>query len=130
MSRIRAKGSSIRAIALALIALAGTAAAGQAVAATSTSASAPPPAGHASAAATKNAAPAAPAELIDINSASPAQLKTLPGIGDAEAAKIIAARPYLSKAELVTKNVVGTGPYMSIKKRIVALQTSQPKAKQ
>ena len=42
----------------------------------------------------------APAKRIDINSASRAQLKTLPGIGDAEADRIIAARPYPSKAKL------------------------------
>ena len=129
MSRTRAQSAQIRVIASALIALAAVASASQAVAATGTSASAPVPTVHASSAAAKKAAPAAPAELIDINSASRAQLKTLVGVGDAEAGKIIAGRPYLSKAELVTKNVMGTGPYMSIKNRIVALQTSPPKAK-
>ena len=128
MSRTRAQFAQVRAIASALIALVVVASAGQAVAATDSSASAPAPAMHASAAAKKQA-PAAPAELIDINSASRAQLKTLPGIGDAEADKIIAGRPYLSKAELVSKNVLATGPYTSIKTRIVALQTSPPKAK-
>ena len=128
MSRTRAQFAQVRAIALALIAMVVVASAAKAVAATGSSASAPSPAMHASST-TKKAAPAAPAELIDINSASRAQLKTLTGIGDAEADKIIAGRPYLSKAELVTKNVMGTGPYMSIKNRIVALQTSPPKAK-
>ena len=128
MSTTRVQSARIRAIASALIALATTALASPAVAAAGASASAPAPAVHASAAA-KKAAPAAPAELIDINSASRAKLKTLPGIGDAEADKIIAARPYLSKAELVTKNVMGTGPYMSIKKQIVAMQKIPPKAK-
>ena len=128
MSRTGAQFAQVRAIASALIALVVVASAGQAVAGTDSSASAPTPAMHASAA-PKKQAPAAPAELIDINSASRAQLKTLTGIGDAEAGKIIAGRPYLSKAELVTKNVMGTGPYMSIKNRIVALQTSPPKAK-
>ena len=67
--------------------------------------------------------------LVDINGASRAQLKTLPGIGDAEANKIIAGRPYLSKAELVTKNVIATGPYLSLKDRIIAMQKSAPKPK-
>ena len=128
MCRTRVKRTPLGVTASALIALAATAATGQAGAAAGPSASAPPPAGHASAA-TKKPAPVAPAEQIDINSASRAQLKTLPGIGDAEADKIIAGRPYLSKAELVSKNVLATGPYTSIKKRIVALQTSPPKAK-
>lgn len=128
MSRTRVKRTPSSAIASALMVLAVTAAASPGVAVAGTSASTPVPAGHASAAA-KRAAPPAPAELIDINSASRAQLKTLVGVGDAEADKIIAGRPYLSKAELVTKNVMGTGPYMSIKSRIVAMQTSPSKAK-
>jgi DNA uptake protein ComE-like DNA-binding protein len=77
----------------------------------------------------KKAASAAPAKLIDINSASRAQLKTLTGIGNTEADKIIAGRPYLTKAELVTKQVIPTGPYLSIKYQIVALQKSPPKSK-
>lgn len=68
----------------------------------------------------------APAPLIDINSASRAQLKTLPGIGDAEADRIVAARPYLSKADLASKQVIPTGIYLSLKNRIIAKQTGQP----
>jgi len=59
---------------------------------------------------------------IDINSASLAQLKTLPWIGDAEAARIIKGRPYLSKAGLVTKKVLPAGIYQSIRHRITAIQ--------
>jgi competence protein ComEA len=73
--------------------------------------------------------PSAPVRLIDINSASRKELKTLPGIGDAEAAKIVANRPYLSKAELVTRNVIPTGPYLELKNRIIAMQNGPPKAK-
>jgi competence protein ComEA len=83
---------------------------------------APAPAGHASA--------AQAVKPIDINSASRAQLKTLPGIGDAEADKIIAGRPYLSKADLATKNVLATGIVLSIKHRIIAIQKAGPKVKQ
>ncbi len=64
----------------------------------------------------------APAARIDINSASLKQLMSLPGIGEAEAKKIIANRHYLSKAELVHKGVLPTGPYLSLKDHIVALQ--------
>jgi len=77
----------------------------------------------------KRAASAGPVALVDINSASRAQLKTLPGIGDAEATRIVAGRPYLSKAELATKNVVPTGVYLSLKGRIIAIQTQQTKTK-
>ena len=77
----------------------------------------------------KNAASPAPVALVDINSATQAQLKTLPGIGDAEAARIVAGRPYLSKADLAVKEVIPTGIYVSLKDRIIAIQKQQPKAK-
>lgn len=57
---------------------------------------------------------------IDINSASKAQLLSIPGIGEAEAAKIIAGRPFLSKADLVTQRIVPEGIYVSLKKRLMA----------
>lgn len=59
---------------------------------------------------------------VDINSASRKELMTLQGIGPAEAAKIVANRPYLTKTELVTKGVLPTGPYLSIKHLVVAMQ--------
>lgn len=65
--------------------------------------------------------PAEAVKLVDINSASLKQLKTLPGIGDAEAKKIIAHRPYLTKTELVSKGVLPTGPYLSLKRQVVAM---------
>jgi DNA uptake protein ComE-like DNA-binding protein len=64
----------------------------------------------------------AAAGLVDINSASREQLKTLPGVGDAEAARIIAGRPYLSKADLVTSKVLPAGVFVAIKRQIVARQ--------
>jgi DNA uptake protein ComE-like DNA-binding protein len=70
-----------------------------------------------------------PVKLVDINSASRAELKTLPGIGDAEAAKIVAARPYLSKADLATNNVLPTGVYIALKDRIIAKPTGKPAVK-
>ncbi|MCW5657563.1 MAG: helix-hairpin-helix domain-containing protein [Burkholderiaceae bacterium] len=74
-------------------------------------------------------ASAAPVKPIDINSASRAQLKSLPGIGDAEADRIISARPYLSKAHLVTEAGLPTGVYLSIRRQIVAVQNKQARAK-
>lgn len=74
-------------------------------------------------------APSAPVKLVDINSASRAELKTLPGIGDAEADRIIKARPYPSKAKLVVDKVIPEPTYQALKGRIVAGQPASPKAK-
>ena len=49
---------------------------------------------------------AAKVKQINLNAASKAELKTLPGIRDVEADKIIAGRPYASKAWLVSKNIL------------------------
>ena len=59
---------------------------------------------------------------VDINKASKAQLKTIPGISDVEAEKIIAGRPYLTKTDLVNKKVLPTGPYLSLKRYVVAMR--------
>ncbi|MBI5259888.1 MAG: helix-hairpin-helix domain-containing protein [Burkholderiales bacterium] len=71
-----------------------------------------------------------PAKLVDINSASVQQLSTLPGIGKADAERIVAGRPYLTKADLVTAKVLPAGVYLSIKNRIIAKQDPKrpPKA--
>lgn len=110
----------------ALAAVAAFALAGPAQAATASAASAA--SAPAKAHGHKKAATAKPARVkqIDINSASREQLKTLPGVGDAEADKIIAGRPYLTKAELVSRKVLPTGPYLSIKRLIIAKPKLKP----
>jgi competence protein ComEA len=60
----------------------------------------------------------AQAKLVDLNHASKGELKSLPGISDAMAAKIIAGRPYNSKAAIVTNGIVPEGIYVAIKNRI------------
>lgn len=63
------------------------------------------------------AAPAVPAELIDLNYASPTQLTTLPGVGPATANRIIehrARRPFKSTRDLMRVRGIGRKTYKKL----------------
>jgi DNA uptake protein ComE-like DNA-binding protein len=62
------------------------------------------------------------APKVDINSASKEELVKLPGVGEAIADKIIAARPFKAKDELVSKNIVTKAEYQKFSAHVVAHQ--------
>lgn len=65
---------------------------------------------------------------IDINSAKREDLKKLQGVDDAMADRIIAGRPYQTKAELVTKSGLPMGIYQQNRRQIIAKPPAKSKA--
>jgi len=102
---------------LSLLAL--TIAAGPVLAQTATTT--PAPAMPAKPAATAPSTSAtAPMAKVDLNSASATELKTLPGISDAEASKILQGRPYKDPNELVSKKIMSQAEFDKLKDRLAA----------
>lgn len=64
----------------------------------------------------------AQADLIDINTATAAQLDAIKDIGPTRAAAIVKGRPYKRKDELVTRKILSQSVYDKIKDKIVAKQ--------
>jgi DNA uptake protein ComE-like DNA-binding protein len=62
------------------------------------------------------------AKLLDLNSASKADLEALPGIGEKYAQKIVDGRPYQRKDQLVSKKIIPQGTYDKIKDQLIATQ--------
>jgi DNA uptake protein ComE-like DNA-binding protein len=69
---------------------------------------------------TPGAAVAPQANMVDINSATAEQLKALPGVSEADSTKIIHARPFTDKSQLVSRHVLSEATYDKIKDHVVA----------
>jgi competence protein ComEA len=69
----------------------------------------------------KKAAPKKAAKApVDLNTATEAQLLTLKGVNKATAQKILAARPFKTTDELVSKKLLSEPAYKQIEKQVVA----------
>lgn len=73
----------------------------------------------------KKAVTAPEMEMIDINSATEAELKAIPGIGDAYAKKIVSGRPFSNKSQLLSKKIIPKGVYDKIKDMIIVKQAKK-----
>jgi hypothetical protein len=59
-------------------------------------------------------------QLLDLNTAAPAQLRALPGMGDAYVKRIVDGRPYTAKFQLLARGILPREAYEGIKDRIIA----------
>jgi len=57
---------------------------------------------------------------LDLNTATLAQLKSLPGMGVVYAQRVIAGRPYTAKNQLVTRGILPRDTYEKLQSLVVA----------
>jgi DNA uptake protein ComE-like DNA-binding protein len=69
------------------------------------------------------------APKVDLNTATKEQLAKLPGLDEAAADKIIAARPFTNKTQLKSKKIISDATYEAIKDLTVARQPKTSGAK-
>ena len=70
------------------------------------------------------AAASAEPEIVDLNRASYEELLTVEGIGRQYAGKIVAARPFVTRNELVVRNVLPMPVYLALKHKLYVTPTS------
>lgn len=59
-------------------------------------------------------------EVLDLNLATAAELRALPGMGDVYVKRVIEGRPYSAKNQLITRGILPQAAYDRIRDRIVA----------
>jgi competence protein ComEA len=67
--------------------------------------------------------------MVNINTATQAELEALPGVGTEYCHHIIMGRPYAKTDELVTKNILPKETYAKIKTMVVAKAEPAPAKK-
>ena len=65
----------------------------------------------------------------DLNSASKDDLMKLPGVDDATADKIIAARPFKTRTELVSKNILTSAQFAKVRTLVAAMPAPKSASK-
>jgi competence protein ComEA len=98
----------------------GTAAAGTSAPAAKATTAAP---AHNSMSSTKK--PAAP--KVELNTATKEQLMALPGVNESLADRIIAARPFKAKNDLVSKNLVTKAEFEKLSAHVMVKETKEAK---
>jgi DNA uptake protein ComE-like DNA-binding protein len=68
-------------------------------------------------------------DKVNVNLATVEQLDTLPGIGESRAKAIVAGRPYVEKADLVTKKVLPQSVFDGLKANISLVSLNKSTSK-
>ena len=78
----------------------------------------------------RSSSPPRNTSLVDLNIATAAQLRRLPGITESYARRIIANRPYKVKHELETRKILPPAVYARIRDRVIAIEPNSQSVSQ
>jgi DNA uptake protein ComE-like DNA-binding protein len=57
-------------------------------------------------------------DAVDVNRADPATLARLPGLGSADAERIVAGRPYAAKEDLLRRHILDARQYDAVEQHV------------